>query len=267
MQAFLISIVLVTLAIPFGPPANFPINKPVEITAGLSDMEVALTLKNLGVIRSELLFTGSARVFGLAQKLNAGRYLFNKPLPVWTVLWRVSNGDYGTHRRKVTIPEGFTNKQIGKLFNQEWDDTNQGYLFPDTYFIDQFTTQAEIRQLMLANFNRKVNESGKISPEDLILASLIEEEASASTDRRIISGILKKRLDLGMALQVDVALETYKRVGLPDNPIVNPGLDAISAALNPISSKYLYYLSDKSGIIHYTETFNEHIANKRRYLK
>ena len=69
-----------------------------------------------------------------------------------------------------------------------------------------------------------------------------------------------------MLLQVDAAPETYKTKGLPTNPICNPGLKAIEAAIHPLNSTYLYYLHDKNGIIHYAKTFAEHKQNKIKYL-
>lgn len=136
------------------------------------------------------------------------------------------------------------------------------------------------------NFYQK---TGSTSPEIIIMASLLEKEAKTEQDRKIISGILWKRLDVGMPLQVDASLNyingktsaemtqkdlnqdspynTYKYKGLPLTPICNPGLDAISVALNPISSPYWYYLSDKNGIIHFAKTFEEHKENKFKYLR
>jgi len=116
---------------------------------------------------------------------------------------------------------------------------------------------------------------------------LIEKEVPDSDDRKIVSGILWKRLELGMALQVDavfpyitgkqkVLLEdlkidslynTYLHKGLPPGPISNPGLDAIDAARNPKESPYLYYLSGNDGKTHFAKTFSEHLRNKEKYLK
>ena len=70
-----------------------------------------------------------------------------------------------------------------------------------------------------------------------------------------------------MPLQTDAAPETYKVKGLPKNPISNPGLEAINSAINPQNSSYLYYLHDKDGNIHYAKNFEEHKANKLKYLK
>jgi len=120
------------------------------------------------------------------------------------------------------------------------------------------------------------------------MASIIEAEARTTESRRIISGILWKRISLGMPLQVDSTFvyingkntyeltsddlkidspyNTYVYKGLPPTPIGNPGLDAILAALYPKTSKYLYFLSSKSGDMYYATTFEQHKRNKELYL-
>ncbi|HEY9583252.1 MAG TPA: endolytic transglycosylase MltG [Candidatus Paceibacterota bacterium] len=228
----------------------------------MSSSGIANTLEQQGIIRYASLFRVMAHFSGISNSLKSGRYVFEEREPLWTVLMRVSRGKYGTHTTKVTIPEGSSNEQISKIVGLGMGQNYQGYLFPDTYFIDEFATGDEIREMMRANFTQKV---GDILYEDLILASLVEEEASSTIDRRVIAGILEKRLSLGMPLQVNVALETYDFKGLPSQPITNPGLDAINAVRNPEESKYLYYLSDKSSVIHYARNFEEHKANRDRY--
>jgi UPF0755 protein len=120
------------------------------------------------------------------------------------------------------------------------------------------------------------------------MASILEREATSSSDRRIIAGILWKRLDDRMPLQVDAALayvlnkdgtkltsadlattspfNTYKNLGLPPTPIGNPGLSAIEDAISPESTTYWYYLSDSKGNIHYSSTYDEQIVNESKYL-
>ena len=67
-------------------------------------------------------------------------------------------------------------------------------------------------------------------------------------------------------LREDHSYNTYTNKGLPPTPISNPGLDSIRATVNPIKSDYLYFLSDKNGEMHYSETFAEHIRKKKIYL-
>ncbi len=141
----------------------------------------------------------------------------------------------------------------------------------------------------IATLTSEVEKFGKPVSEIVILASLLEEEASTSEDRRIVSGILWKRLSMGMLLQVDATFQyingkgsleltlddlkidspynTYKYKGLPPTPISNPGLDSIRAAVIPTKTNYLYYLSERDGTMHYATTFAEHLRNKARYLR
>ncbi len=184
----------------------------------------------------------------------------------------------------VTIPEGFDLKQIADTISpklKNFSATNflaltknkEGYLFPDTYFFLLSATEKDVINTMSENFDKKITpllteitESGKTEKDIIIMASIIEREAEGNTDRAVISGILWKRLAIGMPLQVDAVPESYKVKGLPKSPIANPGLEAIKAATHPLTSPYLYYLHDKSGNIHYAKTFAEHTANIKKYL-
>ena len=150
----------------------------------------------------------------------------------------------------------------------------EGYLFPDTYFFLTDSNETDVINSMNGNFKKKImpllpdiTAFGKTEKEIITMASIIEREAKGDTDREIISGILWKRIKIGMPLQVDAAPETYKIKELPKNPISNPGLLSIKAAIHPVSSSYLYYLHDKNGSIHYAKNFTEHQANIRKYLK
>ncbi len=172
----------------------------------------------------------------------------------------------------------------------------EGYLFPDTYFFLKSDTPEDVVIKMLSNLERRITpelrediaRQGKSIHDVLTVASLLEEEAREDEDRRIIAGILWKRIEKGMPLQVDAALtyvtgkaslslsngdlrqdspyNTYKQKGLPLGPISNPGLAAIDAALHPAETEYLFYLSDRTGILYYAKTHEGHVANKRKYL-
>ncbi len=177
----------------------------------------------------------------------------------------------------------------------------EGFLFPDTYrfFLDASADQV-IRKF-LDNFQKKAwpflltNNKQHAANDILIIASLLEKEAPEFHDRQVIAGIIYKRLGLGIALHIDATItyakcggafltcaepkvfrkdlgfqslyNTYLYNGLPPGPIGNPGLEAIKAALNPISSEYLYYLSDpKTKKTIFSKTLEEHIENRAKYL-
>jgi UPF0755 protein len=196
----------------------------------------------------------------------------------------IERSEYHPTLISVTIPEGFNADQIGNVFAPKLANFSrtqflseaeglEGYLFPDTYFFLTTATEKNVIESMSENFRKKIipflpqiTSSGQNEKDIIIMASIIEREAKGETDRRVISGILWKRLSIGMPLQVDSVPETYKIKGLPENPIGNPGLGTIQAAIHPQSSPYLYYLHDKNGNIHYAKTFTEHQANIKKYL-
>ena len=183
----------------------------------------------------------------------------------------------------------------------------EGFLFPDTYRFYKQSAPAEIAGKILNTFAVKAwpllsgcdgqnSKCSGLNPvEILTVASLLEKEAPIFSDRQMIAGIIYRRLAIGIALQIDATLvyakcngtfitcadskvyrkdltiqspyNTYLRNTLPPGPIGNPGLEAIKAALSPIKSKYLYYLSDpKTGKTIFSETLEEHIENRSKYL-
>lgn len=235
----------------------------------------------------------------------AGDYFFERPLPATLVAWRIARGTFILHPLKVTIPEGLTKFEVAALLAKKFGDfdekafaesAKEGYIFPDTYFLAENTKAADAVRIMGRNFNSKITlikdkiaASDRSLDEIIKMASIIEIEARDSTTRKVISGILWKRLDIDMPLQVDVSFayingkgtfeltkedlavdspyNSYKYPGLPPTPISNPGLDAILAALSPTATDYFYFLSDKDGKMHYAIDFEEHKENRIKYLK
>lgn len=139
--------------------------------------------------------------------------------------------------------------------------------------------------------------------EVVTLASILEKETGRDVskggadsqsrldaERKIVAGIFLNRLAVGQALQSDATINyatgknsaspsnndlevssgynTYKYPGLPPGPISNPSLSSLSAVLFPTKTNYFYFLHKQpSGEVVYSRTFNEHVANKLKYLK
>ena len=275
-------------------PKDFPSGETIVIEKGTGLAEISGKLKKEGLVKNKYAFALYARVFNKSKKIKYGKYLFNEPVSIFSLLSRFTKGEFGFKPVKVTVAEGLTAKKISELFGdfENFDKEEflektvnmEGYLFPDTYLFLLFAETEQIIGTMTDNFKKKAGDVGK---DIVIMASLIEKEVPDSDDRKIVSGILWKRLKLGMALQVDavfpyitgkqkVLLEdlkidspynTYLHKGLPPGPISNPGLDAIEAARNPKESPYLYYLSGQDGKTHFAKTYEEHLRNKEKYLK
>lgn len=289
------------------PPAPFPTGTIATISRGSTLKEASQELKAAGALRSPLFLELYIHLLGGAKNVIAGGYALDTPQSVFVIGRRIVAGDHQLETIKITIPEGTTIVEIAALLrnslasfsSKEFMDLaakKEGFLFPDTYFFLPTATPEEILTIMEENFAQKLSSVQKNIDtfhkplnDVIIMASIIEKEAHAPEARKIISGILWKRLEIGMPLQVDATFlyingkktfelslddlaidspyNTYKNAGLPAGPIGNPGLDSIVAAVTPTPSPYLYYLADKSGETHYAKTFDEHKRNKERYLQ
>jgi UPF0755 protein len=303
---FFITVVLIMAVAAVIPPYNFPVGTTFHIKDNSSLGQITDNLYNQHLIKSEVLFKSLVIIFSGQRGIKAGDYLFNSKESVIQIAWRLVRGQEGFTPIKATIPEGFDVRQISIVLGKNIPTFStstfmaealpfEGYLFPDTYFFNQQTTPDGAVQAMRNLFDKKISTvqddiltSNKATSSIVIMASILEREATSSDDRRIIAGILWKRLDDKMPLQVDAALvyilnkdgtkltsadfatispyNTYKNLGLPPTPIGNPGLSAIKDAINPTATDYWYYISDSKGNIHYAKTYDEQIANEQKYL-
>ncbi len=157
----------------------------------------------------------------------------------------------------------------------------EGFLFPATYPVDPKMPVGDLVNYQLRMYGQqtaRVNyayakKHNRTKYDVLILASMIEREASNPKDRRLIAGVFYNRLRLGMRLDADPTVNyavgswskeltksdlwinspynTRRFPGLPPGPICNPGLDSIDAAANPTRTKNLYFVASPSGKVFY----------------
>ncbi len=264
-------------------PAEFPEGAIFNIKEGSGLRTVSLDLKNQNLIRSRTIFEAFVILYGGEKHIIPTDYLFENKESAHVIARRISLGQSHLAPVKITIPEGFNTSEIAELASSllpYFDKAKflnlakEGYLFPDTYFFFTTASAPDVLKAFSDNYEKKLTpvrseiaRVGKDEASIIKMASVIEREAKGDTDRDIVSGILWKRISIGMPLQADAAPETYQNKGLPKNPIANPGLSSINAAINPKSSPYLYYLHDKDGGIHYAKNFTEHRQNINKYLK
>lgn len=277
-----VSIIFLLLVYAVAPPVNFPAGSIVTIEEGKGVSALGQDLKDYRLINSTFWFRVVAMVLGGERGMKAGQYYFAERESAIAVAWRILHADYRIKSVKLTIPEGFTVEKISNLFDERFaffdkalfvSIAPEGYLFPDTYFVPVTATASSTIKLMQDNFEKQISTvmseveiSGKTLEQVMIMASFLEAEVKTQEDREIAAGILWKRLKIGMALQVDSYMWTYKFAGLPEKPINNPGLVSIRAALNPKTTAYLYFLTGKDGKTHYAKTFDEHQTNIQKYL-
>lgn len=192
----------------------------------------------------------------------------------------------------------FPNTLSEEILNKDIKHPLEGYLFPATYpfyekkpsiesIVETMLEQTDkilVKYVGLMEGNNYIDSTHKL----LTMASLIEEEATAQTDREQISSVFYNRLDDGMPLQTDPTVlyalgehkkrvlydhlevnspyNTYKNQGLTPGPIANAGESSLSAALNPAETDYLYFLAAPTGEVYYSKTLDEHNAKKAQYI-
>lgn len=265
-----------------------PVNNKIvtiHISSNQTLDSISKDLEDRSVIRSAFVLKSLVTVLNFDRKIASGDYLFESKSSVLRVAWQVAQSRHNVKPIKITFKEGMTNEEIANLLASKLSlfrkdlflshpKSKQGYLFPDTYFFFSMATTDEIVSEFSNNFNNRIKSlDNKIKNQNrslsdiVIMASILEREARGKEDAPIISGILWKRIAIGMPLQVDVERSTYSIKGLPVEPINNPGLISIEAALEPTDSAYLYYLHDKNGIVHFAKSYEEHRKNINNYLK
>ncbi len=245
-----------------------------NIEKGESSREIALNLEKEELIRWAPIFRVYVLTIGVSGSLQAGSYLLFPSMNIPEIVDKFVEGEIV--KETITIIEGWNLKDIGFYFENRgmfqaeelYDERTdvEGYFFPDTYQIRKGATLEEIINKARDNFNKKTADL-EITPEIIIMASILEKEVKTKEEKELASDVLWKRLKIGMVLQVDSWPETYKKLGLPEKPIANPGLESIKAAIYPKSSQYWYYLSTPEGETIFSKTLEEHNIAKAKYLK
>ncbi|MEX1087153.1 MAG: endolytic transglycosylase MltG [Candidatus Paceibacterota bacterium] len=295
-----------TLIVLILPSPYFPTDEIIHIEEGTGLNTIALTLEQKGVIRSASIFRYVIAIRGNDKSIVSGDYYLEKPLTTFDLADRLVNGHYNMKNRVVLIPEGYNVFQMAKRFDDQLIDFDvinfiklarplEGRLFPDTYEVQPTISEERLIEKMHTTFKKRIEELDeeiqafdKSLNEIIIMASILEREAYKMEDRRRIAGVLWHRIEIGMPLQVDAVFShvngkhtyqltsadlladdpfnTYTRKGLPPAPIANPGLSSIEAAVTPVESNDLFFLSDRSGNMYYSETHDEHVRLKNLYV-
>lgn len=206
----------------------------VKLDSGTSFATLTDRLAKAGLVKNEKVFKLRARMHGWDKGIKAGLYELEPGETADNLMEKMLTGQTAPSL-SVTIPEGYTVKQIAKklaasgvvdeaAFLQavnEYHDARipspkpgciyalEGYLFPDTYFFAHNSTPEDIIKKMTDNFFKvadakyidAVNAKGLDLSQAVTLASLVEREAKASAERSLIAGVFMKRIAINMPLQ------------------------------------------------------------------
>lgn len=283
----------------------------VTVEKGSTAADVAATLHAEGVVRSESLTYAALVILGNPSSIKAGDYVFSAGLSTYEIVKTIYASTPQDALVSVTLPEGITVHEMADILAaaiadfdaarlRELGAQQEGYLWPETYFVPTDFTADDAYELLTSTAAEKQTALFTLYPSSLthaevvILASIVEREANTLESMRMVAGILLHRIEIGMPLQADATIEyaleeklgelpegqladhlenldspynTYLYPGLPPTPIGNPGEDALRAVLDPLVTENLYYITDESGVFHYAETYDEHLDNVNTYLR
>ena len=275
----------------------FVVQKGMTLDAILSKLE------RLGIIKSTIPLRAYIKATGQAPVIKAGDYRFGSPITPLAVLDVLKSGCIELD--KLTIIEGWTRFEIAQAMSEikslKVDRqkalalTNQyrliadidpvaknleGYLFPDTYFVQSNTTAQDLIEQMVARARKVISEAQaqargpRLSTHNAVtMASIVETEAKLKVERPIIASVINNRLARKMPLAMDSTIvyasksigkwkndgiiyqsdldlktpyNTRKYAGLPPGPVGSPGLSSLQAVLTPATTNYLYYVREPS---------------------
>jgi len=281
----------------------------IEISKGDSFKQITNKLLEQHIVFKPFWFRVITIVNKTTNKLKAGEYELSSNLTLPEIIDLFVQGK--TKHYAITFPEGWTFKELlaavknnpilehrlnenasEQLMSQLGITATvpEGLFFPDTYFFEKHSTDIELlkraynkmQQVLEQEWQNRADKLPVKTPyEALTLASIIEKETAAVTERALISGVFSRRLETNMLLQTDPTViygmndhyqgnithndlitatpyNTYIIKGLPPTPIAIPGLAAINAALHPDSSNNIYFVARGDGTHVFSATLEEH---------
>lgn len=277
--------------------------KKIIIPPNLSAKQVGYLLKKERVILDEALFRWMIYFTMTEKKIKPGKYELSFSLTTLPIIYELTRGPKPikvTIPEGFTveqIAERFYEKGVItdpiEFITYVKTKNLEGYLFPETYFFSYKQDIKSIIERMVKEFyknytkelSKRAYELKFTTHQVVILASIIEREAKSSDEKRIISGVFHNRLRKGWYLescatvryalkkfkeplsykdiQVDSPYNTYKRLGLPPNPICNPGLDSIKAALYPAQTDAMFFFTSDNTTHIFSRYYNQHLQKQK----
>jgi UPF0755 protein len=268
----------------------------VTVPKGSSVSEVGDLLDEKGVVSSSPLFQLRVTLAGKRSSLYPGRFVLAHDMSYSAAIDALSTPPL-KKATTVTIPEGYSRAQTAPLAEEAGltgdylketvhskylnparyggtDAKNlEGFLFPDTFELKPGAPVADLVQLQLQDFRRRIKgvdmayaRSKNLTVYDVVtIASMVQAESGVPGQDRLVAAVIYNRLHEGMPLGIDATVRfatgnydsplteselatespynTRLNNGLPPGPIGNPGLSAIEAAAHPAKVDYLFYVT------------------------
>ena len=273
------------------------------VPEGSSVSAVAGELQKAGLIASASRFKAGARLLGGSDPVQAGEFEIPAHASASAILDLLQHGR--PVQRLITVTEGMPSIIVEErlaanpYLTGPLPSLAEGTALPDSYSYQRGDTRASVVARMQAAMTRtldtlwpkRANDCPVNSRDDaVILASIVEKETGKPAERPMIAGVYCNRLKIGMKLDADPTViypvtkgkplgrrilrselnadngyNTYRRAGLPNGPIANPGKASIEAVLHPAPTKALYFVADGTGGHVFAATLAEHNANVAKW--
>ena len=285
-------------------PGPRPGPHTIIVQEGSTIGSVARQLEKQGAIPgSARTFYVMARIFGSHDPIQAGEFAIPRGTGGAAILDLLQHGK--PVQRLVTVTEGMPSIIVEERLAANPYLTGhapvipEGSVLPDSYGYERGETRASIVARMQSAMTKALDSlwpkrtpDCPIATKDqaVVLASIVEKETGKAAERPMIAGVYCNRLKIGMKLDADPTViypvtkgkplgrrilrselnadngyNTYRRAGLPEGPIANPGKESIAAVLHPAPTKALYFVADGTGGHVFADTFAEHNANVAKW--
>lgn len=308
-------------------------NISVVIPSGYGIGDIASLLKEKDLIHNREFFILYMKINNI-DNIYAASYELNKSMNIKEIANTLKSGGENSNMVSITFKEGINMREVARLIssntNNSYDDVMsklsdstyldslienysfigeevknnniyyslEGYLFPDTYYVNKDDSVEDIFKVMLdemgkflSSYENKINSSKFSIHEILTISSMVQSEGVNSDDFKNIASVFINRINSGMSLgscvtsyygvkkdmdeellQSDIsAKNAYNTRGdnavlVPVGPISLPSSSAILAVISPIDTDYYYFVSDKNNKLYFTKTYSEHL-NIQQKLK
>ncbi|HZC38804.1 MAG TPA: endolytic transglycosylase MltG [Sphingomicrobium sp.] len=286
-------------------PGPKPGPHTIIIKEGATIASVARQLDQQGAIPGTArTFYAMARLFGSHDPIQAGEFRIPRGMGGAAILNLLQHGK--PLLRLLTVTEGMPaiivqeKLAANPYLTGPLPPIDEGSALPDSYGYQRGETRAALVQRMQAAMTKALDQLWAKRSTDcpittkeqaLILASIVEKETAKPAERPMVAGVYCNRLKIGMPLQADPTViypvtkgkplgrrilrselnatnpyNTYRRRGLPEGPIANPGKASIEAVLHPAQTKALYFVADGTGGHVFAETLAQQNANVARWF-
>ena len=294
------------------------VNSVVMVAPGDNVKMIAVRLHRQSLMRHPVYFIAMTRLLGKAKHLQVGAYEITPNMTAYDLLNHLSRGQ--VIKYYIQFIQGWTFSQFASMLQSNdnlkhtlnYSNTQQlmvqlnmvrsnpeGLFFPDTYQFHWGNSDKDIllraHKKMTVILNKEWSNRAEGLPykdpyQVLIVASMIEKEATLDSEKPMVAGVIIRRLKKRMRLQIDPTVSyglhqsldkaltkkdlrqdtpynTYVHYGLPPTPIDMPGQASIHAALHPDQSQYLYYVAKGDGSHQFSTNYKDHLKAISQYIK